>query len=46
MYTDEQRVAEGAYTQFCYNIDYLNGRLYGAVQAAKGVMKPINKKET
>ena len=22
------------YVQFCYNIDYLNGWLYGAVQAA------------
>lgn len=43
VYTDEQRAAEGAYTQFCYNIDYLNGWLYGAVQAANGVMKPINK---
>lgn len=43
VYTDEQRAAAGVYTQFCYNIDYLNGWLYGAVQAAKGVMKPINK---
>lgn len=43
VYTDEQRAAEGSYTQFCYNIDYLNGWLYGAVQAANGVMKPINK---
>lgn len=25
---------EGNYIQFCYNIDYLNGWLYGAVQAA------------
>lgn len=24
---------EGNYIQFCYNIDYLNGWLYGAVQA-------------
>lgn len=43
VYTDEQRTAEGAYTQFCCNIDYLNGWLYGAVQAIKGIMKPINK---
>lgn len=43
VYTDEQRAAVGTCTQFCYNIDYLNGWLYGAVQAVKGVMKPINK---
>lgn len=33
----------GSWTQYCYNIDYLNGWLYGAVQAANGIMKPINK---
>lgn len=33
----------GSYTQYCYNIDYLNGWLYGAVQAVNGIMKPINK---
>lgn len=43
VYTDEQRATTGGYTQFCYNIDYLNGWLYGAVQAINGVMKPINK---
>lgn len=46
VFTDEQRAAERSYTQFCYNIDYLNGWLYGAVQAVNGIMKPINKKET
>ncbi len=46
VYTDKQRAAEGSCTQFCYNIDYLNGWLYGAVQAVNGIMKPINKKET
>ncbi len=44
IYTDEQRAESGSYTQYCYNIDYLNGWLYGAVQAVNKVMKPINKK--
>lgn len=43
VYTDEQRAESGSYTQYCYNIDYLNGWLYGAVQAANKIMKPINK---
>lgn len=43
VYTDEQRAESGSYTQYCYNIDYLNGWLYGAVQAVNGIMKPINK---
>lgn len=30
-----------SYVQYCYNIDYLNGWLYGAVQAANGRMKSI-----
>lgn len=45
IYTDEERKASGSWTQFCYNIDYLNGWLYGAVQAVNGIMKPINKEE-
>lgn len=28
-----------SYVQRCYNIDYLNGWLYGAVQAANGCVK-------
>lgn len=32
-----------SHTQYCYNIDYLNGWLYGAVQAINGIMKPIGK---
>lgn len=32
---------EGSYTQYCYNIDYLNGWLYGAVQANNKMMKAI-----
>lgn len=43
VYTDEQRATEGTCTQFYYNIDYLNGWLYGAVQAVNGVMKSKNK---
>ena len=43
VYTDEQRAESGSWTQYCYNIDYLNGWLYGAVQAVNGIMKPINK---
>ena len=41
VFTSEQRLAEGSWTQFCYNIDYLNGWLYGCVQAANKVMKSI-----
>lgn len=43
VYTDKQRAENGSWTQYCYNIDYLNGWLYGAVQAVNGIMKPINK---
>lgn len=39
VYTDEERAETGAYTQYCYNIDYLNGWLYGAVQATNKIMK-------
>lgn len=45
VFTSEERKENGCWTQFCYNIDYLNGWLYGAVQAISGVMKPINKEE-
>lgn len=43
VYTDEERAKSGTYTQFFCNIDYLNGWLYGAVQAVNKVMKPIDK---
>lgn len=43
VYTSEDRKESGCYTQFCYNIDYLNGWLYGAVQAVNGIMKPVQK---
>lgn len=41
IYTSQERKEQGAYTQYCYNIDYLNGWLYGAVQAVNGIMKRI-----
>lgn len=36
VYTSEN---SDRFTCFCSNIDYLNGWLYGAVQAANGVME-------
>lgn len=39
VFTSEERAKNGGWTQYCYNIDYLNGWLYGCVQAANGVMK-------
>ena len=30
-----------SYVQYCYNIDYLNGWLYGCVQAIHKRVKPI-----
>lgn len=41
IYTDAERKNAGSWTQYCYNIDYLNGWLYGAVQAINGIMKPV-----
>lgn len=41
VFTSEERKESGSWTQYCYNIDYLNGWLYGAVQAVNGIMKPI-----
>ena len=43
VFTDEERKEHGSWTQYCYNIDYLNGWLYGAVQAVSGIMKPVKK---
>ena len=45
VYTDKQRAESGSYTQYCYSFDYLNGWLYGAVQAVNGIMKPLSDKE-
>ncbi len=43
VFTSEERKEQGSWTQYCYNIDYLNGWLYGAVQAVNGIMKPIER---
>lgn len=32
-----------SYVQFCYDIHYLNGWLYGCVQAVNGIVKPIKR---
>ena len=45
VFTDEERKASGSWTQYCYNIDYLNGWLYGAVQAVNGRMQPKREEE-
>lgn len=44
VYTDEGRWKNGEYTQYCYSFDYLNGWLYGAVQAVNKIMKPLKQK--
>lgn len=41
VYTDKESAEHRCWTQYCYNIDYLNGWLYGAVQAVNRVMKPL-----
>lgn len=43
IYTDSTKLENGSYTQYCPSLDYLDGWLYGAVQAANGIMKPISK---
>lgn len=43
VFTSEERFKQGSWTQFCYNVDYLNGWLYGCVQAANKVMKRIDR---
>lgn len=45
VFTDEKRKADSNWTNVCDNIHYLNGWLYGAVQAANGIMKPIEELE-
>lgn len=45
VFTSEKRKASGAWTQYCYNIDYLNGWLYGVVQGVNGIIKPIQETE-
>ena len=43
VFTSKERYEQYSWTQYCENIDYLNGWLYGCVQAINGIMKPINK---
>ena len=31
-----------SWVQYCYNVDYLNGWLYGCVQAVNKMVKPIS----
>lgn len=38
VFTSLERAEQGTWTQYCYNIDYLNGWLCGAVQAINGIM--------
>lgn len=33
VFTSKEQVESGSWTEYCSNIDYLNGWLYGAVQA-------------
>lgn len=44
VFTSKERKEEGSWTQYCYDIDYLNGWLYGCVQTINGIIKPIVKK--
>lgn len=39
VYMTEQQTETGSYIQYCDNLDYLNGWLYGAVQAKNGIIK-------
>ena len=45
VFTSKEREEEHSWTQYCYNIDYLNGWLYGCVQAANGIMKKLERSE-
>lgn len=44
VFTSKEKRERNEYTQYCYNIDYLNGWLYGCVQAANGIVSPVYKK--
>lgn len=39
VFISEEKAKQGSWTQYCYNIDYLNGWLYGCVQGAMGCVK-------
>lgn len=44
IYKSVEDAKNGSYVQFCENIDYLNGWLYGVVQAVNGIIKADNDK--
>lgn len=44
IFKSAEDVKNGTYVQFCENIDYLNGWLYGVVQAVNGIIKADNNK--
>lgn len=44
VFTSKERKEQGSWTEYCYNIDYLNGWLFGAVQAINRIIKPIEKR--
>lgn len=37
VFTTSEKAEQGSWTQYCENIDYLNGWLYGCVQAVNGM---------
>ncbi len=39
IFKSAEDVKTGHYVQYCYNLDYLNGWLYGVVQAVNGIVK-------
>lgn len=46
IFKSAEDVKNGSYVQFCENIDYLNGWLYGVVQAVNGIIKANGNKDT
>lgn len=45
IYISEEDHINGDYIQYCYNIDYLNGWLYGCVQAVNKNMNRLSETE-
>ena len=41
VFTSEEQFRKNNWTQYCKNIDYLDGWLYGCVQAANGIVKKL-----
>ena len=40
IFTTPERRENADWTQYCHNIDYLDGWLYGCVQTINGIVKP------